>query len=251
MVATRRGLFGILLGGACACCAPRAAEAGIAASEKVIRFCAKAGAPKVSSTIPLDEYQDPIVRDYLANERDRLVSFFDVPQARFLIAPGHDSAEMNSSLDRRRIDVIVGSKFIEDTGARKYGMLQIASAVGHEFGHAFQVKWKVDDSLKGAKGYNVKAIELHADYLCGAFLGARNFRSTAAAEVATMFHGLGDNWIQSQQHHGKENERFLAFSQGWSDAKEEFRSLGADARMENIDVKTLATKGLLHVSQYQ
>jgi hypothetical protein len=96
-----------------------------------------------------------------------------------------------------------------------YGSTIIA-VIAHEFGHIWAMRAGMMDKLnEGQK--TVKRSELHADFLAGYFLGTRkraapNISLHAAGE---LFHRIGDDNINSPNHHGTPKERVAAAEEGF------------------------------------
>jgi hypothetical protein len=116
--------------------------------------------------------------------------------------------------------------------------------LAHETGHIFQFQWKVDSALGNVRSERVKYIELHADYLAGAYMAWREkYVQGAPAQLSKLFYSLGDRALNSEDHHGTERERLAAFSFGYG----KFQSLTEAG--QTPDVKSAATLGILYVKE--
>jgi hypothetical protein len=107
----------------------------------------------------------------------------------------------------------------------------IAAICAHEFGHICQYKQNTIPRLKA--GYPTsKRVELHADYLAGAFAGLRKLQraSFPAAVVALAQYNVGDHQTSNPDHHGTPDERGQAVVEGFKaiyERREPFRTVFA------------------------
>lgn len=92
----------------------------------------------------------------------------------------------------------------------------IAAICAHEFGHICQYKHNAIPRLKQNYPTN-KRVELHADFLAGAFAGLRKLQRSSfpAAVVALAQFNAGDHQIGHPDHHGTHEERGQAVVEGF------------------------------------
>lgn len=106
------------------------------------------------------------------------------------------------------------------------GKWSILSIMAHEYGHILQRERGIE--LEG------RALELHADFLAGYYLGKMlpgSLREQARSVMAASFFDFGDYWRSSPGHHGTPQERMLVALEGFSRSNmclEEAFDFGAD-----------------------
>lgn len=226
----RRFLQGSL---ACACSACLSSTARGQSIEVARIYCGVQGATDIDpkQLIPLQQYSKRAVVDYIERERELLRMFFNTnPDIYF--DPKDRYARMNGA----RRYMAVGEGFVTPS----MRLQSLSGLLAHEDGHIFQVGWNLDLKLSDVRGYRMKFVELHADYLAGAYMGWRQiYRHVDAAELAAFFFSLGDTSVASISHHGTSQERFRAFQQGYHDFSETI-SVSRATR----DVEWAAAKGL-------
>src|SRR5262249_27230933 len=207
----RRFLQGSL---ACACSACLSSTARGQSIEVARIYCGVQGATDIDpkQLIPLQQYSKRAVVDYIERERELLRMFFNTnPDIYF--DPKDRYARMNGA----RRYIAVGEGFVTPS----MRLQSLSGLLAHEDGHIFQVGWNLDLKLSDVRGYRMNFVELHADYLAGAYMGWRQiYRHVDAAELAAFFFSLGDTSVASISHHGTSQERFRAFQQGYHDFSE-------------------------------
>ena len=92
----------------------------------------------------------------------------------------------------------------------------IITVIAHEFVHIWAMRAGMMDKLNEGQT-TVKRSELHADFLAGYFLGTRkraapNISLQAAGD---LFRRIGDNNLNSRNHHGTPTERVAAAEEGF------------------------------------
>jgi hypothetical protein len=126
-------------------------------------------------------------------------------------------ASTSKALGRTDGSVLFGLRLLRNTLRQpEHPDVHIAAICAHEFGHICQYKHNVIARLK-AGSTTVKRVELHADYLAGAFAGLRKLRrgSFPAAVVALAQYNVGDHQTSNPQHHGTPAERGQAVVEGF------------------------------------
>lgn len=183
---------------------------------------------------PLAQHSDPALIAYITEERPLLREFF-TKDAEVYLDPTDQGAYMNAYYNY----IAVGEPFVDTYRNKKYGLLGLSGVMAHEEGHIFQTAWNVDLSLKNVRGYRIKFVELHADYLAGWYMAWRErYRRGAPAEVAALFFDLGGGFSTSINYHGSRQERYLAFQQGYSGSKT------AASKGESTDIYVAAASGI-------
>jgi hypothetical protein len=146
-------------------------------------------------------------------------SFSVLPGFAFLddVSGPNAYASLSNALGRADGSVMLGirllNKLLQEPEAPD---AQIAAVCAHEFGHICQFKHNVISILE--KGYRTaKRVELHADYLAGAFAGLRRLQKSdfPAAVVALAQFNVGDHQKDHPDHHGTPEERGQAVVQGY------------------------------------
>lgn len=162
---------------------------------------------------------DPTTDRFLGRALLRLATTFDV-QPGFLFCDDFDSpnaaAEPTSLLPGTEGTVLMGKRFFSEHMQLGDNGVTMIAVCAHEFGHIRQMKSGLINVL-GPLDKTVRPIELHADFLAGAFLGLRkreypNIDLQAAGET---FVALGDNNLSSPSHHGTAEERIAAVTAGY------------------------------------
>lgn len=181
----------------------------------------------------VSELESPFMRDFLLQTKADLEGFFRVPIHAFCFDE-EDSYAAYYSITRE--ELVLGVDFFYEV-ANPPGNLNAAVAVmAHEVAHAFQHHHGLLDMLVETNPHRVKCIELHADFLAGAYMGWRSNRyNVEVTNLATFFYNLGDSLTETDGHHGLGAERFLSFQRGFG--------LGSD------DVITVSSMGIAYVSQ--
>jgi hypothetical protein len=103
----------------------------------------------------------------------------------------------------------------------------VAAVCAHEFGHILQFKHNLQAKVRGGDR-TVKRTELQADFFSGYFAGLRKKERPGypAAVGALAQYNVGDNSLNSPQHHGTPQERGAAFVRGYDVAYKESKPLG-------------------------
>ena len=94
-------------------------------------------------------------------------------------------------------------------------------------GHILQFKHNLAARVRGSDP-TVKRTELQADFFAGNFSGLRKKErpSYPAAVGALAQYNVGDNHLNSPQHHGTKEERGAAFVRGYEVAYRDNKPLG-------------------------
>ncbi|MEY9363575.1 hypothetical protein ABH994_006296 [Bradyrhizobium yuanmingense] len=198
-------------------------------------YCAaESGRADPKDLVPLQSYSNPAISVYVSREDDYLAAFFATRAGIYI-----DQSDPNAYMDYDRNLIAIGGSYLDKYAPQRFGLLKISGVLAHEESHIFQIKWKINSMLEDVRGHKIKFVELHADYLAGAYMAWRqSYRSVDPAEISGLFFELGDNSVRTIRHHGTPQERFLTFQSGYG----EF--LGAKQKDPSADVITAATLGL-------
>lgn len=111
----------------------------------------------------------------------------------------------------------------------------VAGVCAHEFAHILQYKLNLIPKFEDGQP-NGRRTELHADVLAGYFAGVRSKDNSAfnAAEVALVFHNLGDTNFGDEDHHGTYQQRSDAVRAGYYMSYRDGRSF-SDAMQLSIN----------------
>jgi hypothetical protein len=215
---------------ACSMCAGRAVGA-----LRQRRYCSDSTSQvSLSNALLLQDFTRPGIVVWIKREDTHLSNYFGVVND-ILIDIGSSDAFMDGVHNR----IVLGDRYIDRFAnpSAQYGLLRITGVLAHEKSHLFQVAVNMDGMLSDVSGEPVKYVELHADYMAGAYIAWRERRGIDSAPQAlgAFFFLLGDRAIGSERHHGTEVERRKAFEAGYGEAR------------EGEDVKRAAAKGLLYV----
>jgi hypothetical protein len=142
---------------------------------------------------------------FLDAENDLLGRFFGLP-GEYRIVVGSLSASYRSSKDL----IYLGEKRFPQ---RTDNFHRISAIFAHEAAHRFQVKHGIAAQLMQVMGFPVKYVELHADYMAGAYMAATGGK----LDIQDIFFELGDLNVLHSDHHGLKPERFNAFHRGFRD----------------------------------
>jgi hypothetical protein len=227
----------------CALSATHGQSATDGSSERIRRYCADSPISRaeidadLKNRVPLGQYSNTGLRAYIEREKELLTKFFHTNSSVFY-APRAATAYMDPDRNFIAFNEGMVSKYKD----REFGLLNMSGILAHEEGHIFQAAWNLLRMLEDVRGYKVKYVELHADYLAGAYMTWReDYRPGAApAELAALFFELGD-FRGFDVHHGTPQERFRAFQQGYHDFNELKRA------QASADVRSAAAMGLLFI----
>jgi hypothetical protein len=226
----RQFIKGLLICGCTACLITpeRATAAGRS-------YCAaSSGRADAKDLMPLQSYSNPALSAYISREDDYLPAFFGTHAGIYI-----DKKDSGAYMDYDRNVIAIGGGYLNNHADKRFGLLKISGVLAHEEGHIFQVKWKINSMLEDIRGHEIKFVELHADYLAGAYMAWRqSYRAVDPAEISALFFELGDYSVDSVTHHGTPQERFLTFQSAYR----EF--LDAKQKDPSSDVITAATLGL-------
>jgi len=153
------------------------------------------------------------VVSYIEDERERLARFYGVNAPIYFDVIDRYDAYMD--IDRRFIGL--GDAFIAAQAGK--AMARVAGILAHEWGHVFQVVSGINRDLENIRQQSVKYVELHADYLAGAYIAWRQkYRvGTLSNVLEELFFELGGRAANSENYHGTALERKFAFFQGHDD----------------------------------
>ena len=103
----------------------------------------------------------------------------------------------------------------------------VTAVCAHEFGHILQFKHNLATRVRNGDK-TVKRTELQADFFAGYFAGLRKKErpNYPAAVGALAQYNVGDNRVNSPQHHGTREERGAAFVRGYEVAYRDSKPLG-------------------------
>lgn len=154
--------------------------------------------------------------DYITSEDSMLSEFFGT-KAGIYFDP---VARNRAYTDYTRIDrtfVGLGEGFVQEQASTM--MLYVAGILAHEEGHVYQVMSTTDKVLENIRGYRIKYLELHADYLAGAYHAWRKkYRAGAQPWLLDdFFFELPLGGRDAQTYHGSHQDRRKAFFQGRDD----------------------------------
>jgi hypothetical protein len=184
--------------------------------------------------VPLLSYSNPALSVYVSREDDYLAAFFRTHAGIYI-----DESDPNAYMDYDRNVIAIGGGYLNKYADQRFGLLKISGVLAHEESHIFQIKWKINSMLEDVRGHEIKFVELHADYLAGAYMAWRqSYRAVDPAEISALFFELGDYSADGIRHHGTPQERFLTFQSGYR----EF--LDAKQKDPSSDVITAASLGL-------
>lgn len=113
--------------------------------------------------------------------------------------------------------VLFGQKLLDEIFRTKQEPdVVVASVCAHEFGHILQFKHGLDKIVLKNQP-TVKRAELQADFLAGYFAGIRKKErpSFPAAVFAMTQYEFGDPHVSQEGHHGTQEERGKAVSEGF------------------------------------
>ena len=184
------------------------------------RYCGDSDSQvNLSNAVLLREFTRPGVVAYVQREDELLNDYFGVSSI-ILIGIGSGDAFMDG-VSRK---IVVGDRYIDRYAgvSAPYGLLKISGVLAHEKSHIFQISWQIDEMLRDVRGYLVKYVELHADYMAGAYISwrERRGRDSAPQKLASFFYDLGDRVGDRSRHHGTEEERRNAFEAGYLEAEQ-------------------------------
>jgi hypothetical protein len=156
------------------------------------------------------------ILDYLAAE-DKLIPDFFGSTAPIYYDPGTTVA---AYMNYTRIDsafVALGEGFITQYASQR--MLRVAGLLAHEQSHFYQVRSGVNHGLTDLKDFRIKHVELHADYMAGAYLAWREkIRPQSPAWwLEDLFAELPASPENYSSYHGSPKDRREAFFQGRTD----------------------------------
>lgn len=97
--------------------------------------------------------------------------------------------------------------------------IAILATAAHEFGHVWLFKSGLYDKVNAGQS-TVKRSELHADFLCGYYMGVLKTRNPSASfwKAGEKIFQIGDFNIRSPDHHGTPEERVSSAEAGFKAA---------------------------------
>jgi hypothetical protein len=151
--------------------------------------------------------------EYIEAEDELLPQFFG-RNAPIYYDPGTNA---NAYTDYTYIDrafIALGEGFI--TAYANKMMLQVAGILAHEEGHIYQIRSPLARTLTDRGGFQVKYLELHADYMAGAYLAWREkVRPQSPSRLLfDFFAELPGTPSDYSSYHGSPVERYAAFNEG-------------------------------------
>jgi hypothetical protein len=248
----RRGFLNGVLACGCLVCG---LGGNATAQEPKRRYCLDAVGGSAGPSVAVDDLSQAVAFDYLKaviahirREQIFLTQFFEVQSPIYLKPQGGsayaDPPKQAPDGSRQSAAIVLGLRFLQYRISLSNGYFPISGILAHEKSHVFQYHWGLDVMLGNVRGQKVKYVELHADYLSGAYMAwRRNVAATKADELSQLFYSLGDRAVDSEDHHGTQEERFKAYANGYF----EFLSLKEKGRPENV--VSAATMGALYVQK--
>jgi hypothetical protein len=232
------------------CCMWCASRLAYAQERHPRRYCFDvARDDKIDDEIAVSQFSQRNLTSYLSSivehikkEDASLLRFFQSPSSIYLDLVGRDAGA-----DKDTNAIHLGLKFLSrySPNVTVNGLMKVTGILAHETSHIFQYRWRFDTNvLKGIGGYPVKMVELHADYLAGAYIAWKEGNQTrSASELSRLFYDLGDRALNSEDHHGTEVERLSAYTFGY------FEFFELQRQGYHPDAKSAATKGVLYVQR--
>ncbi|HQZ13269.1 MAG TPA: hypothetical protein PK286_10325 [Devosia sp.] len=203
----------------------------LAAAALLLGLCGTAQAACEGSEVPLEQYDNPGMRAYLASTIEELETYYQVSFPAACMSASEYGAYVDLSRDGT---LVMGTDFI--WGVAEHSLNHVTAVLAHETAHRFQSVHNLLDKLTMADQNRVKCIELHADFMAGGFMRRRSeYMKVKPDDLAAVFFDLGDEGVHDYDHHGLGPERYVAFAAG-------FGRLFADV-YEN------ATTGMFYVSR--
>jgi hypothetical protein len=194
-------------------------------------FALPAQAACEGSETPLEQYDNPGMRAYLASTINELETYYEVTFPALCMSATEYGAYVDLGRDGT---LVIGTDFIWSVA--EHSLNHVAAVLAHETAHRFQSVHDLLDKLTMADQNRVKCIELHADFMAGGFMRHRaEYMKVKPDDLAAIFFDLGDSAVHDYDHHGLGPERYVAFAAG-------FGRLFADV-YEN------ATTGMFYVSR--
>lgn len=154
--------------------------------------------------------------EYLAAE-DKLIPDFFGGTAPIFYDPGTTATAYTNYTYIDRAFIALGEGFITQYASQR--MLRIAGLLAHEESHIYQVRTGINHGLSDLKGFRIKHVELHADYMAGAYLAWREKSrpQSPAWWLEDFFAELPGSPEDYSSYHGSPKDRREAFFQGRTD----------------------------------
>ncbi len=209
----------------------RTARRALAALGFALALGGAAEAACEGSEMPLEQYDNPGMRVYLASTIEELETYYQVTFPAVCMSVTEYGAYVDLGRDGT---LVMGTDFM--LGVAEHSLNHVTAVLAHETAHRFQSYHDLLDKLTMADQNRVKCIELHADFMAGGFMRHRaEYMKVKPDDLAAVFFDLGDEGVHDYDHHGLGPERYVAFAAG-------FGRLFADV-YEN------ATTGMFYVSR--
>jgi hypothetical protein len=182
---------------------------------------------------------------HIQHEDALLSRFFEFRSAIYLEPMGRDAhakpGKINSDGSRQVGSMTLGLGFLQ-VFAPQPNSASISGIMAHEKSHVFQYLRRINGILEDLGGHEVKYVELHADYLAGAYMAWRERNvPVKAGEVSQTIYDLGDRDVNHRLHHGTKQERLYAYSNGY------YQFLGLKDQGLSENVETAARMGMRYV----
>jgi hypothetical protein len=95
----------------------------------------------------------------------------------------------------------------------------VAGVLAHEEAHVYQIRSAINNQLENQGGFHIKHLELHADYMAGAYFAWREKLrpESPGSLLKTFFAELPGTPSDYSSYHGSPKDRLEAYNQGLAD----------------------------------
>jgi hypothetical protein len=151
--------------------------------------------------------------EYIEAEDELLPEFFG-RNTPIYYDPGTKASAYTDYTYIDRAFIALGEGFV--TAYAKNMMLQVAGILAHEESHVYQTRSPLGRQLADRGGFQVKYLELHADYMAGGYLAWREKHRPQSPSwwLSDFFRELPGTPSDYSSYHGSPTERYAAFNQG-------------------------------------